>query len=182
MTGGIKPHYEVVVIGAGVSGIYQIKRLADLGVDALVLDAAPDLGGTWYWNRYTGARFDSESWTYGYSFSRELLDEWHWKEHFSGQPEHLRYLNPVAAKFGLPVWPHAGGVGLCEYVQHLSMIDYVAVSGTKEGRVIEYVDHLHEHFLDPCIISDAAYMPPHAPGFSIEMKPQAIAEYLHRTR
>lgn len=83
----------------------------------------------------------------------------------------------VAAKFGLPVWPHAGGVGLCEYVQHLSMIDYVAVSGTKDGRVIEYVDHLHEHFLDPCIIKDAAYMPPTRPGFSIEMKPASIAGY-----
>ena len=70
----IKSHYEVIVIGAGVAGIYQIKRLADLGVDALVLDAAADLGGTWYWNRYPGARFDSESYTYGYSFSRELLD------------------------------------------------------------------------------------------------------------
>ena len=70
MTGDIKPHYEVIVVGAGVSGIYQIKRLADLGIDALVLDAAPDLGGTWYWNRYPGARFDSESYTYGYSFSK----------------------------------------------------------------------------------------------------------------
>ncbi|MDR6665022.1 L-fuconate dehydratase [Rhizobium sp. 1399] len=86
----------------------------------------------------------------------------------------------VAAKFGLPVWPHAGGVGLCEYVQHLSMIDYVAVSGTKDGRVIEYVDHLHEHFLDPCIIKDAAYMPPTQPGFSIEMKPASIARYTFR--
>ena len=83
----------------------------------------------------------------------------------------------MAAKFGKPVWPHAGGVGLCEYVQHLSMIDYVAVSGTKEGRVIEYVDHLHEHFIDPCVIKNAAYMPPSLPGFSIEMKPQSIAEY-----
>ena len=73
-------HYEVIVIGAGVAGIYQIKRLADLGVDATVLEAGGDLGGTWYWNRYPGARFDSESYTYGYSFSRELLDEWHWKE------------------------------------------------------------------------------------------------------
>jgi L-fuconate dehydratase len=82
----------------------------------------------------------------------------------------------MAAKFGLPVWPHAGGVGLCEYVQHLSMIDYVAVSATKEGRVIEYVDHLHEHFLDPCVIRDAAYMPPERPGFSIEMKPASIAD------
>ncbi|SEI17908.1 L-fuconate dehydratase [Rhizobium tibeticum] len=86
----------------------------------------------------------------------------------------------VAAKFGLPVWPHAGGVGLCEYVQHLSMIDYVAVSGTKEGRVIEYVDHLHEHFLDPCVIKDAAYVPPQKPGFSIEMKPASIADYTFR--
>ena len=60
----------------------------------------------------------------------------------------------MAAKYGLPVWPHAGGVGLCEYVQHLSMIDYLAVSGTKEGRVIEYVDHLHEHFVDPCVIRE----------------------------
>ena len=98
---GDKSHYEVIVVGAGVAGIYQIKRLADLGVDALVLDAAPDLGGTWYWNRYPGARFDSESYTYGYSFSRELLDEWHWKERFSGQPENLRYLNYVADKFDL---------------------------------------------------------------------------------
>ncbi len=100
MAGG-KSHYEVIVVGAGVAGIYQIKRLADLGVDALVLDAAPDLGGTWYWNRYPGARFDSESYTYGYSFSRELLEEWHWKERFSGQPENLRYLNFVAGKFDL---------------------------------------------------------------------------------
>jgi cation diffusion facilitator CzcD-associated flavoprotein CzcO len=98
---GNKSHYEVIVVGAGVAGIYQIKRLADLGVDALVLDAAPDLGGTWYWNRYPGARFDSESYTYGYSFSKELLEEWHWKERFSGQPENLRYLNYVADKFEL---------------------------------------------------------------------------------
>jgi len=83
----------------------------------------------------------------------------------------------MAAKYKLPVWPHAGGVGLCEYVQHLSMIDYVAVCGSKQGRVIEYVDHLHEHFLDPCVIKNAAYMPPIRPGFSIEMKPQSIADY-----
>ncbi|SMF42752.1 L-fuconate dehydratase [Xaviernesmea oryzae] len=86
----------------------------------------------------------------------------------------------VAAKYALPVWPHAGGVGLCEYVQHLSMIDYIAVSGTKDGRVIEYVDHLHEHFVDPCVIRNAAYMPPSRPGFSIEMKPQSIAGYTFR--
>lgn len=83
----------------------------------------------------------------------------------------------MAAKYGLPVWPHAGGVGLCEYVQHLSMIDFVAISGTMEGRVIEYVDHLHEHFLHPCVIRNAAYMPPASPGFSIEMKPSSITQY-----
>ncbi len=94
-------HHEAIVVGAGVAGIYQIKRLVDLGIEAIVLEAGGDLGGTWYWNRYPGARFDSESWTYGYSFSRELLDEWHWKEHFSGQPENLRYLNRVVDKFGL---------------------------------------------------------------------------------
>jgi cation diffusion facilitator CzcD-associated flavoprotein CzcO len=96
-----KTHYEVIVVGAGVAGIYQIKRLVDLGIDTTVLDSAPDLGGTWYWNRYPGCRFDSESYTYGFSFSRELLDEWHWKERFSGQPENLRYLNYVADKFDL---------------------------------------------------------------------------------
>jgi L-fuconate dehydratase len=86
----------------------------------------------------------------------------------------------MAAKYKLPVWPHAGGVGLCEYVQHLSMIDYLVVSGTKEGRVIEYVDHLHEHFVTPCVIKNAAYMPPTAPGFSIQMKPESIREYTFR--
>jgi cation diffusion facilitator CzcD-associated flavoprotein CzcO len=96
-----EPDWEVVIIGAGVGGIYQIKRLVDLGVKATVLDLSSDLGGTWYWNRYPGARFDSESYTYGYSFSKDLLDQWHWKERFSGQPENLRYLNFVADKFDL---------------------------------------------------------------------------------
>lgn len=86
----------------------------------------------------------------------------------------------LAAKFGKPDWPHAGGVGLCEYVQHLSMIDYLVVSGTKEGRVIEYVDHLHEHFVTPRVVRDAAYMPPEAPGFSIEIKPATRRAFAHR--
>lgn len=86
----------------------------------------------------------------------------------------------IAAKFDLPVWPHAGGVGLCEYVQHLSMIDYLCVSGTKEGRVIEYVDHLHEHFVEPCDIRNAAYMPPRLPGFSIEMKARSRQDHVFR--
>ena len=98
---GTEPQYEAIIIGAGVCGIYQLYRLAELGVSVTVLEGGSDLGGTWYWNRYPGARFDSESYTYGFSFSKELLDEWSWSEHFSGQPENLRYLNHVADKFDL---------------------------------------------------------------------------------
>jgi len=94
-------YHDIIVIGAGVGGIYQIKSLTDLGYDAILLEGDEDLGGTWYRNRYPGCRFDSESYTYGYSFSRELLDEWHWKERFSSQPENLKYLNFVADKFDL---------------------------------------------------------------------------------
>ncbi len=83
----------------------------------------------------------------------------------------------MAAKFGIPVCPHAGGVGLCEYVQHLSMIDYICISGAIEGRVIEYVDHLHEHFVDPVVIKRGRYMPPGLPGYSIEMKRSSMEEY-----
>ena len=97
----LQPDYEVVVIGAGVTGIYQAKRLKDQSVRATVLEANADLGGTWFNNRYPGARFDSESFTYGYSFSQEVLDEWHWTEQFSPQPENLRYLNYVVDKFDL---------------------------------------------------------------------------------
>jgi L-fuconate dehydratase len=88
----------------------------------------------------------------------------------------------MAAKYNLPVCPHAGGVGLCEYVQHLSMIDYLCIAGTREGRVIEFVDHLHEHFVEPCVIQNAAYMPPKAPGFSIEMKPDSIRDYTFKPK
>jgi L-fuconate dehydratase len=84
----------------------------------------------------------------------------------------------LAAKFGVPVCPHAGGVGLCELVQHLSMFDYVAVSGTLEDRVIEYVDHLHEHFVDPVVIRGGRYCAPTAPGFSAEMTPEALNAHL----
>ncbi len=88
----------------------------------------------------------------------------------------------MATKYQLKVCPHAGGVGLCEYVQHLSMIDYLCFSGSKLGRVTEYVDHLHEHFVDPCIIKDAAYMPPQRAGFSIEMKADSRAEFLYKAQ
>lgn len=83
----------------------------------------------------------------------------------------------MAAKLKVPVCPHAGGVGLCEYVQHLSMIDYVCISGTMEGRVIEFVDHLHEHFIAPVVIRDGHYMPPLTPGYSIEMKPASLEDF-----
>ncbi len=83
----------------------------------------------------------------------------------------------MAAKFGVPVCPHAGGVGLCEYVQHLSIIDYIAISASLENRVTEYVDHLHEHFTEPCVIRDGRYMPPTAPGYSIAMVPESLAEF-----
>lgn len=83
----------------------------------------------------------------------------------------------LAAKFGIPVCPHAGGVGLCEYVQHLSIFDYIAVSGSTENRVIEYVDHLHEHFLDPVTMRNGCYLPPTKPGYSIEMKSESLAQH-----
>ena len=83
----------------------------------------------------------------------------------------------MAAKFKIPVCPHAGGVGLCEYVQHLSMIDYIAISGSKENRIIEFVDHLHEHFIDPVVIKNGAYMAPKMAGYSITMKEESLTNY-----
>ncbi len=85
----------------------------------------------------------------------------------------------MAAKFGVPVCPHAGGVGLCELVQHLSILDFLLVSGTTEGRVAEYVDHLHEHFVDPCVIRDAAYVLPTQPGYSAQMRTSSLEVYAY---
>jgi L-fuconate dehydratase len=85
----------------------------------------------------------------------------------------------LAAKYNVPVCPHAGGVGLCEYVQHLAMIDYICVSASLENRVIEYVDHLHEHFFDPVVIKNGAYLPPTVPGYSITMKPESLQSYAY---
>jgi len=86
----------------------------------------------------------------------------------------------MAAKFGVPVCPHAGGVGLCEYVQHLALFDYICVSASLANRVLEYVDHLHEHFITPVVIKGGRYMPPTAPGYSITMKPESLAAYTFR--
>jgi cation diffusion facilitator CzcD-associated flavoprotein CzcO len=93
--------YDAIIIGAGISGMYQLYRLRELGMRVRVFETGTGVGGTWYWNRYPGARFDSESYSYQYSFSQELLAEWSWSEHFAGQPETLRYLNYVADKFDL---------------------------------------------------------------------------------
>jgi cation diffusion facilitator CzcD-associated flavoprotein CzcO len=94
-------NFDAIVIGAGVSGLYQLYRLRQLGLSVRCLEDASGVGGTWYWNRYPGCRFDSESETYGYTFSKELQQEWDWKEHYSGQPENERYLNFVADKLDL---------------------------------------------------------------------------------
>jgi len=93
--------FDAIVVGAGISGLYQLHLLRQLGMRVRVFETGTGVGGTWYWNRYPGARFDSESYSYGYSFSQELLEEWDWSEHFSPQPETERYLNYVADKFDL---------------------------------------------------------------------------------
>jgi len=92
---------DVLVIGAGITGIYQLYRALEAGFTALLLEAGDGVGGTWFWNRYPGARFDSESYTYGYLFSKELFDDWEWQEHFAEQPEIERYLNHVVDRFDL---------------------------------------------------------------------------------
>ncbi|HET7343202.1 MAG TPA: NAD(P)/FAD-dependent oxidoreductase [Methylomirabilota bacterium] len=113
--------YDALVIGAGISGMYQLHRLRGLGLRARVFEAGDGVGGTWYWNRYPGARFDSESWTYGYSFSEQILRQWEWSEHFAAQPETLRYCNFVAdtldlrrdiefrCRIAAAVWDEAAG-------------------------------------------------------------------------
>src|SRR3954469_15046332 len=92
---------DVLIVGAGVTGIYQLYRAREAGFSAQLVEAGGGVGGTWYWNRYPGARFDSESYTYGYLFSRELFEEWEWNEHFAAQPETERYLNHVVDRFDL---------------------------------------------------------------------------------
>src|SRR2546423_14545329 len=92
---------DVLVVGAGITGIYQLYRAREAGFSVQLLEAGGGVGGTWYWNRYPGARFDSESYTYGYLFSKELFDEWEWQEHFAEQPETERYLNHVVDRFDL---------------------------------------------------------------------------------
>ncbi|MFO1023653.1 MAG: NAD(P)/FAD-dependent oxidoreductase [Acetobacteraceae bacterium] len=94
-------HFDAIVIGAGMSGMYQLIKLRELGLSTRVFEAGTNVGGTWYWNRYPGARFDSETYSYQFSFDKELLETWDWKEHFAPQPETLSYLNHVADKYDL---------------------------------------------------------------------------------
>ena len=94
--------YDAIVIGAGISGLYQLYKLRKIGMRVRVFESGTGVGGTWYWNRYPGARFDSESYSYAYSFSQELLDEWDWSEHFASQPEILRYLQHVCLLYTSP--------------------------------------------------------------------------------
>ena len=96
-----EPDVDVLVVGAGITGIYQLYRAREAGFSVQLLEAGGGVGGTWFWNRYPGARFDSESYTYGYLFSKELFDDWEWQEHFAGQPEIERYLNHVVDRFDL---------------------------------------------------------------------------------
>jgi cation diffusion facilitator CzcD-associated flavoprotein CzcO len=99
--GSLLPDVDVLVVGAGITGIYQLYRAREAGFSVQLVEAGGGVGGTWYWNRYPGARFDSESYTYGYLFSQELFDDWHWQEHFAAQPETERYLNHVVDRFYL---------------------------------------------------------------------------------
>src|SRR5579862_831994 len=92
---------DIVIVGAGITGIYQLYLAVEAGFSATLLEAGDGVGGTWYWNRYPGARFDSESYTYAYLFSKELFEEWEWQEHFAEQPEIERYLNHVVDRFDL---------------------------------------------------------------------------------
>ena len=101
MTNTLENSFDAIIIGAGISGMYQLYKLRELGMSVRVFETGTGVGGTWYWNRYPGCRFDSESYSYGYSFSEEVLQEWSWSEHFAPQPETLRYLNYVADKFDI---------------------------------------------------------------------------------
>ena len=118
---------DVLVVGAGITGIYQLHRAREAGFSVGLLEAGDGVGGTWFWNRYPGARFDSESYTYGYLFSKELFDEWEWQEHFAGQPEIERYLNHVIDRFDLRRHMRFGarvdGGGVRRAVRHLGRDD-----------------------------------------------------------
>jgi cation diffusion facilitator CzcD-associated flavoprotein CzcO len=131
--GAPAPTSDAIIIGAGMSGLYMLHRLRAAGLKASVFEAGTGVGGTWYWNRYPGARFDSESYSYGYSFSPELLQDWSWSEHFAAQPETLRYLNYVADKFDLKRDIHLNS--------RVASAHYQDASGTWEVRLADGARH-----------------------------------------
>jgi cation diffusion facilitator CzcD-associated flavoprotein CzcO len=127
-----QPVVDVLVVGAGITGIYQLYRARDAGLSALLLEAGAGVGGTWFWNRYPGARFDSESYTYGYLFSPELFEEWEWQEHFAAQPETERYLNHVVDRFDLRRHVRCGArITSAEYEEGVGRWRVVAGDGTE---------------------------------------------------
>ena len=140
--------FDAIVIGAGVAGLYQLYKLRELGLRVRAFEAGSNVGGTWYWNRYPGARFDSESWTYGYSFSQELLDEWDWDEHFAAQPQTERYLNYVADKFDLRRdIQFDSRVAAAHYREETRSWEIVSGRGRPLFDAIS--DHRHRHSLGP---------------------------------
>ncbi|HEX2828127.1 MAG TPA: NAD(P)/FAD-dependent oxidoreductase [Burkholderiales bacterium] len=148
--------FDAVVIGAGVTGLYLLYRLRELGLKVRTFEAGSGVGGTWYWNRYPGARFDSESWTYGYSFSQKLLDTWDWGEHFAGQPETERYLNHVADMFDLRRDIQLNSrVSAARYREDTRSWEIVLENGTR---------HTTRFLLAAIGVLSAATMPSNIPG------------------
>lgn len=124
--------FDAIIIGAGMSGMYQLYRLRELGLKVRVFEAGTGVGGTWYWNRYPGCRFDSESYSYGFSFSQEVLNEWDWSEHFAAQPETERYLNFVADKFDLRRdIQFSSRVKSAHYIDHAQTWDITLEDGSR---------------------------------------------------
>jgi cation diffusion facilitator CzcD-associated flavoprotein CzcO len=155
---GTKPaaqvkQFDAIIIGGGLTGLYQLYRLRELGLNVRLFEDGSGVGGTWHWNRYPGCRFDSESETYGFSFSKELLQEWDWKEHFSGQPENERYLNYFADKFQLrPYIQLDSRVTSAVYDKRENRWDVVINDGQERARcvyLIAAVGILSAHFTPP---------------------------------
>jgi cation diffusion facilitator CzcD-associated flavoprotein CzcO len=147
--------YDAIIIGAGIAGMYQLYRLRELGLSVRVFETGSGVGGTWYWNRYPGARFDSESYTYGYAFSEELLQEWNWSEHFAAQPETLHYLNHVADRFDLQ--------------RDIQFNSKIVAADFDEGErrwevTLEDSERFRARFLITCIGPLSAHVMPRIPG------------------
>src|SRR5213594_2331246 len=152
MTFSPAPHsVDVLVVGAGITGIYQLYRAREAGFSAQLLEAGSGVGGTWYWNRYPGARFDSESYTYAYLFSRELFNEWEWQEHFAEQPETERYMNHVVDRFDLR--------RLIRFDASVISAVYDESSGTWTTVVSDGTEHRAQFFIAATGVLSVPYFP-----------------------